>query len=227
MAAKETQMPEERDDAIRDLALEAKDGDLAEQPDDTDDGDAGDNDDAHDDDDAMRPALTDGWVEIGRLGRAHGVRGEVRLELFNAESAALDAVDSVRVTWAGRPPRDIALISLRQGTRGLLVAFEDVEDREAAARLTGAVVSVPRAVLPPAEDGEYYHCDVVGAVVYDAASDLRLGLVRRIEVTSCDVLDIRLDAGGSVLVPVTRDYVVSIGETPGRVVVRDLDHWRT
>ncbi len=178
------------------------------------------------DDGEDAPQAESGWVNVGRLGRAHGVQGELRLELFNPDSEVLDLVESLRVTVGGRAPRDLALINARPGSKWLLARFKGVDNREDASRLTGAMLSVPRAVLPAPNEDEYYHCDVVGAQVFDEASGERVGLVRQIEVTSCDVLDIRLDAGGSVMVPVTRAYVVSIGETPGRVVVRDLDHWR-
>lgn len=166
------------------------------------------------------------WVRLATVGRPHGVRGEVRLWLDNPDSELLWDGPPMRLARDGKPPEPTRIAQLRPGGDSLIASFAGVGSREEAARLTHARVEVPRSALPPLEDGEFYHVDVVGAAVFDADSGERVGVVKAIASTSVDVLVIDTGGGGELMVPIVQDYVVSIGEQPGRVEVRDLDHWR-
>lgn len=165
------------------------------------------------------------WVEVGKIGRPHGVRGELSVIPFNEGSEIWEDGLEVSLQSPGKPARLVTLQQVRWTPKNILVRLEGVDDREEAGKLVHAVLSVPRDVLPDLDDGEYYHFDVVGAVVLDADSGLQIGKVREIGSTNIDLLEIDLDAGGRVTVPVLSEYVVSIGEEPGKVVVRNLEHW--
>ncbi|MEY3013035.1 MAG: hypothetical protein RIT45_1770 [Pseudomonadota bacterium] len=166
------------------------------------------------------------WVRLATVGRPHGVKGEVRLWLDNPESELLWEPVPLRLEREGRPPESIEIEQLRPGGDSLIARFVGVDSREAAAKLTHCGLAVPRSVLPVLEDGEFYHVDVIGAEVFDADSGERVGTVKAITTTSVDVLVVRTSDGAEVLLPITEDYVPSIGEQPGRVEVRNLDHWR-
>ena len=170
--------------------------------------------------------MQDELIGIGKVGRPHGVRGEVRVLSHNPDSDLWHA--GMKVTWrlAGKPAQEIVLRTIRVTPKGLLVTIPGFADRDGVNKLMHGELCVPRAELPPAETGEYYHIDVIGAVVFDADDGARLGTVTNIGQTNVDVLEITLDAGGEVLLPVIADYVISIGEQAGRVEVRNLDHWR-
>ncbi len=165
-------------------------------------------------------------VVIGRIGRPHGVRGEVRVVVHNRDSKLWRS--GMTVTWSheGRPGRQLKLQALRKTPKGLLARIAGVADRDEVNKLLHGDLAVPRDRLPPPEEGEYYHVDIIGAEVFDADSGDLLGRVRNINQTNMDLLEIRLRTGGEVLVPVLAEYVTSIGEQPGRVEVRNLDHWK-
>ncbi len=166
------------------------------------------------------------WVAMARIGRPHGVHGELKVQPFNPESTLIFDVDELRLSRKGKPPELLHLVAARHARDHWIVEVEGVDDREAASRLTHGVLSVRREAMPPLEEGEFYHVDVLGAAVVDADSGARLGVVRHVHTTGNELLEIRLDAGGDVLVPILPRYVTSIGEVPGRVEVRDLDHWQ-
>lgn len=168
---------------------------------------------------------TKAWVPMARIGRPHGVRGELKVQPFNPDSTLIFEVDELRLSRKGKPPELVKVIGARPAGDHWLVRVEGVDDRDAAARLTHGELSVRRETLPELPEGEFYHVDVIGADVVDADSGDRLGVVRHVHTTASELLEIRLDAGGDVLVPIMAPYVTSIGETPGRVEVRDLDHW--
>jgi 16S rRNA processing protein RimM len=104
-------------------------------------------------------------IEVGRVARAHGVRGEVRVALHWAHSDSLSHVDDVVLTAKGRTLGTFRVRAARPVDRAVLLSLVGVDDRDGADALRGASVSVAREALPPLGAGEYYLCDLVGASV--------------------------------------------------------------
>ena len=103
-------------------------------------------------------------VVLGRVGAPHGVRGWSQLWSFSDPPQGLLQHRRFEATRRGqRLVLEIA-DSRMQGDR-LLVRFVGVEDRDAAARLTGFELAVPRAALEPAPPGSWYWHDLVGLAV--------------------------------------------------------------
>ena len=94
---------------------------------------------------------------------AHGVAGEVRLKLFGD---GVDALKAHKTFNAGESGRALTPTKIRSDNKGGAIArFAEVPDRTAAEGLRGTVLSVPRDALPPLEDGEFYHADLIGLPV--------------------------------------------------------------
>ena len=108
----------------------------------------------------------DTLVEIGVLGRPHGVGGEIRVFLHHPGSTILERVTSVQVVTE-KEPRSFQLRSVREGSKCLLAMLSGVESREQAERLKGARIYVPRGALPPVEADEFYVADLIGMEVLD------------------------------------------------------------
>lgn len=149
-------------------------------------------------------------ILVGEIGRPHGVRGLVRLRSFTADPAAI-ASYSPLTDAAGE--RRFALTFLADG----LARVEGVEDREAAARLTGTGLYVERAHLPPPEEDEFYLADLVGLRAETAAGEA-LGCVRSVEEHGAGAFLV-LDGPPERLVPFTRACVPVVDTAAGRVVV--------
>jgi len=103
-------------------------------------------------------------VEIGRITRPHGVRGELRVHLHWAGSDTLDQIEAVTLVRRGEQTVH-RVVAARRADKAVLLTLEGVSDRDAAERLRGSGVCVPRDALPALEEGEYYLCDLVGARV--------------------------------------------------------------
>ena len=144
---------------------------------------------------------------VGRITRAHGLRGEVVVDLLGEESrlvpgSVLHTADGVLTVVAARPHQD-----------RWVVTFEDVSGREAADALRGTELRAE-----PIDDGDalWLH-DLVGATAVDAAGDV-LGTIADVLPNPADDL---LELSGGALVPVT--FVVGWeGDDPtGRRLVVD------
>jgi 16S rRNA processing protein RimM len=161
------------------------------------------------------------WVALGRIARAHGIRGEVRVLLDNPASRTLEAVRSV-VLRGREGSRTVAVERARSVPGGgCLLKLEGVPDRTAAEALSGCVVEVPRDALAPEEESEYYVCDLVGASV--VGPDGPLGTIEAVQsYPSADALVVRCVscARGTVEVPLVEDFIERVRVQDRTVVVR-------
>ncbi len=146
-------------------------------------------------------------VVIAAITGAHGITGEVRLKLF---TDGIDSLRQHRLFDAGG--RALTLAAVRSGPQGAVARFAEITDRSAAEALRGTLLTVPRASLPPLGPGEYYWHDLLGLAVLNPEG-LRVGTVTGVEnFGASDLLDVALDSGGSVLVPLIPAAVTDVGE---------------
>jgi len=143
-------------------------------------------------------------LEIGRIGRPHGLRGDVMVTLTTNHD---ERVAVGTTWWVG--DREVTVESARPHQGRHIVHLSGLDDRDAAAALTGArVYALP---LEGAPDGEVWVHEVIGASVVDRAGRDH-GRVVAVEANPAHDLLV-LDGGG--LVPMV--FVVEHAE--GRVVI--------
>jgi len=154
-------------------------------------------------------------LEAGRVGRPHGLDGSFYVTRPRTQLLALGS----KVTVGQRT----AAIVRRAGTdERPIVALEGVEDRDAAGRLRGLELMVPRDAAPALGEGEWWAHELEGCEVADGAR--LIGTVRRmIELPSCEALEVECAGGaGSLLVPMVKDAVRRV-DTAARRVEVDID----
>ena len=146
--------------------------------------------------DAARP------VTLAAIAGAHGVRGEVRLKLFGEGAEALRAFS---IFDAGG--RQLTLKSVRPANQGAVATFAEVTERSAAEALRGTLLTVPRSALPPLDEGEYYHHDLIG-LVCTTTGGAQVGRVVAVENFGAgDILEIEKPDGKRFMVPMTAKAV--------------------
>jgi 16S rRNA processing protein RimM len=154
---------------------------------------------------------------VARIGAAHGLRGEVRLNSFTADPMA---VTQYGILSDADGTSSYEIESCRPGKGVLIARFKGVADRTAAERLCNIDLYVPRDRLPPPAPGEYYYADLVGlsAIGEDGA---QIGTVVAIhDFGAGDLLEIAPSAGGpTMMLPFTDAVVPTIDIAGGRLVV--------
>lgn len=128
-------------------------------------------------------------ILVGRVLRAHGIRGEVRVEVLSDVEGRFALDNELWLRPRGGPRRRVRIESLRRDRGTLLIRFEGTNDRDGAEALRGGRLEVDPADVPPAPEGFYYHFDLVGCECHDATAGL-LG----------KVVDVVEDGGGDMLV---------------------------
>lgn len=144
-------------------------------------------------------------VLIAKIGAAHGVRGELRLWPFTqdpmsvARYGALQSKDGTRF---------FEIAQMRAAKDHLVARFKGIDDRNAAEALNGIELYVPRERLPPPDEGEYYHADLIGldAVTAEGAPFGRVIAVHNFGAG--DILEIAPETHGPTLMLPFTDAVV-------------------
>jgi len=134
-------------------------------------------------------------IPLAAVAGAHGIKGEVRLKLFSDSS---ESVARHSKLFVGGAPR--RLLGVRDAGKFAIARFEGVADRTAAEGLRGSLVEIDRADLPPLEEGEYYHADLIGIPCVDREGTA-IGTVVAVENFGAgDLLEVEDDSGRRSLV---------------------------
>lgn len=135
-------------------------------------------------------------VELGRIAKPHGIRGEVKVRLHWGGSEVLCAASHVLVHAAGPDDRlhSMRIEHARRVPDGILLKLAGVDDRSAAEQLRGASVALERSELPEPAEGEYYLTDLVGARLLAPEGDIGEIIGVRVHGTR-DTLVVRTDDG--------------------------------
>ncbi|MFC4021302.1 ribosome maturation factor RimM [Micromonospora sp. GCM10011542] len=172
---------------------------------------------------------------VGRIGKPHGVRGEVTVEVRTDEPEARFAPGTVLRTEPGaasapvpangpgvpyRVPRELTIEASRWHQSRMLVAFDGVLDRETAEALRDTLLVVDSADVAPPEDPEEFHDhQLVGLAVVTPTGE-RLGEVARVDhAPSSDLLVLRRPEGRTALIPFVTAIVPEVDLAGGRIVV--------
>ena len=166
------------------------------------------------------------FIIVGRVRKAHGIRGEVVVETLTDEPDAVFA--SGRRVFAGTAGGDLApnraelhITTSRPFNEGLLVGFAELPDRTVAETWRGRYLLLPAEELPQPDDEEVYLHDLIGMRV--ALSDGQpVGTVEEIyELPQGLAIDVRLvepREGQTVLLPYDERTVASV-DKEARVIV--------
>jgi 16S rRNA processing protein RimM len=155
---------------------------------------------------------------MGRIGAAHGIKGEVRIQSFTEDPLGLLDYGPLATN---RPGLTIEITDARTTTNVLVARIKGVSDRNAVEKLNGVELYVDRDLLPEIEDeDDFYHADLVGldARLADGTS---LGQVIAVpNFGAGDMLELRGKTGGETrFIPFTKAAVPEIHIAAGYVVV--------
>jgi 16S rRNA processing protein RimM len=164
-------------------------------------------------------------VVVGRIGKPHGLRGEVTVDVRTDEPERRFADGTaLRAEPPGGSAFGVSTLTVsgaRWHRTTLLVSFEEIPDRNAAEAARGVVL---HAEIPadesPEDPDEFYDHQLVGLAAYDVHG-AALGEVTGLVHGAQDLLTIRTQEGREALVPFVKALVPEVDLVGGRVVVAD------
>ncbi|WP_315702109.1 MULTISPECIES: ribosome maturation factor RimM [unclassified Bradyrhizobium] len=153
---------------------------------------------------------------VARIGAAHGVRGEVRLWTFTDDPLAVLHYGPLQTKDGNR---SFEIAKAREAKDHLVATIKGVADRNAAERLNGLELYVPRDRLPETEDDEYYHTDLIGLAAETTAGE-PLGRVIAIHNFGAgDIIEIAPPSGSTLMLPFSNAVVPTVDLEGGRVLI--------
>lgn len=167
--------------------------------------------------------------EMGRIIRPHGVVGEMKVAPETDDPDRFHSLETVHVgvDETSTTSFDIVSVRMQPSKHGItvLLGLSGISDRAGAQSMAKQRVFALESDLPPLEEGEYYLSDLVGLSVHlmegDSSGDEPIGTVVDVrETPGQDLLVIKKETGGQVMVPIVDEFVVAVDIEAGRL---DLD----
>jgi len=154
-------------------------------------------------------------VQMAVIGAAHGIKGELRVKTFTGDPLALGGYGPL----SSREGRIFEVETIRAAGEVAVVRFKGIRDRSTAESLTGTELFIDRSALPPEDEDEFYHADLVGLAVRDEAG-AESGRVTAIQnFGGGDILEITFKGRKGLLIPFSRASVPEVNVKAGFVRV--------
>jgi 16S rRNA processing protein RimM len=162
-------------------------------------------------------------LRVGRLGKAHGLKGAIKLELYTDDPEGRfvpGATFTLQVPesspWHGKP---LTVREFRWMNSHPVAFFEGVDDRDAAEGLIRAILWIDQDTeAPSTEDDAWFDHQLVGLDVVRGGDTV--GRVIRVDhMPAQDLLIVRIDGEREVLVPFVKAIVPEVDIAGGRLVV--------
>lgn len=157
-------------------------------------------------------------VCVARIGAAHGLRGEVRLQVF---TEGPDAILKFGELESEDGTKKFRVASLRPAKGHFVAKLEGVNDRNASELLTNIELFVSRDKLPEIEgDGEFYHADLIGLRVEDKSGKSYGVVVGVHNYGASDLIEVAEPPKSSgTLIPFIDRFVPEVDVEGGRIVI--------
>ena len=164
------------------------------------------------------------FLVIGQLGRAHGVKGEIRMLLLTDFPERLQ---SGLIMYIGEQHKPVRITNCRglghsSGQEVMLVTFEGYNDREKVEALRCQMVYVRTDERPPLPEGEYYQHQLLGLRVMDEVGKALGVLVDILRTGANDVYIIKAETGREILCPAIDSTMLGVDLEQGEMRVHLL-----
>ncbi len=170
---------------------------------------------------ADRPLSVPTRLVVARVGRAHGIRGEVSVRVRTDSPRERFVPGGVLFTDERPHPRTLTISSVRDHNGALLICFQEIVDRNDAEALRGVHLEADVEVESDREDDAWFDHELIG--LHARAPDgAVLGEVVAVEhLPAQDLLEVRRDDGERRLVPLVSALVPTVDVAGGFVVIDD------
>ncbi len=161
------------------------------------------------------------WVDIGKVGKPFGLKGEVVVHPFGDTVDRFGPGSEVFAVTAGGM-RALRVAAVRRMPKKLVIRFEGMTRIEDVQPYVNCGLQVREQDLPPLEGDENYYFQLVGLRVY-AADGRFVGILEEILSTAGnDVYCVR-ESGRETLIPAIREAIARVDLDAGRMELGDLE----
>ena len=164
-------------------------------------------------------SVSDSYIEVARIVKAHGLRGELKLLLYTESAEDLAQYDSFWIAHDGKMIGQFQVERLRAANRAATIKLAGIDDLTAAEGLRDCALFILESQLPPPSDGQYYIRDLIGMRVVSESGALLGTLNDVLELPANDVYQIIRDSR-EILLPAIPEVILNIQLNKRLITVR-------
>jgi 16S rRNA processing protein RimM len=159
------------------------------------------------------------WVLIGVVAGAHGVRGEMKVDL---QTDFPERFKRLTTVYTGPDHQPLQIAAVRKLGDRVALRVDAVTDRDAAQAMRGAELFIPIGEIMPLPAHTYYRDQIIGLRV-ETTSGEPLGTITDILITGSNDVYVAKDEQREVLIPALKDIVREVDLEGGRMVIEPVD----
>ncbi len=168
----------------------------------------------------MKAMIVDPSLPIGKVIKAHGLRGHLKVLPYGETFSTLSAEEKITANLPDGSSLTLTVAEIRPHQKTFLLMSREIETVEEAHRLVGAELCVPESRLPPTDPDEFYWYQLIGLEVVNSEGE-RLGILEEIiETGSNDVYVVRRGKE-EILIPAIEEVVREV-DLQRRLMTVDL-----
>jgi len=161
------------------------------------------------------------YLAIGKLRRAHGIKGEILMEVITEFPERITPDKDVHI---GSDHKKHKIIGCRNHAKGLIITIENVTSRSEAEKLQNKMVHISSTDILDLPEDTYYHHQLIGLTIFDEENN-EIGILTEIlETGANDVYVISSTEGKELLLPAIKSVIKNISPEMGKIIV-DLPEW--
>ncbi len=162
------------------------------------------------------------WIAIAVVKRPVGLEGFCAVEPFGETFSTLPTPCTVRLGEDLDCARSATITEIVALPKEFRCRFAEATDRTTAEVFRGRRLFIEREELPRREAGRFYHFELKGLAVFGDGGDGRIGTVIDVHnFPSVDTLEVKLESGPTVLLPLMKAAIVAIDGAAGRITARE------
>jgi 16S rRNA processing protein RimM len=160
-------------------------------------------------------------IEIGKIGRPHGLKGAVKVSSYLESDEVVCRLKEIFIKME-RGVEAFRLKKAKLNPKGFLLELVGIDDANAAEKLAGHEILMRAEDLDVLPEGEYYWKDLIGLAVQDGSGKV-LGVIESIFPTGSN--DVLVCRGGEreILLPAIAEVIRDVNIEKGRVIVNLLE----
>lgn len=163
------------------------------------------------------PSPPEEYIQLGRVGKAHGLRGEVKITCFSEQPENVAEYKRFYLmTPQGEISKGLSLIKSRVQGKGAIVQFEAINSRQQAETLLGATILIAKSELPEITENKFYYYQFHGKRVV-TLEGCNLGIVKKIFDNGAQDILVVETGQDEIFIPVIKTILVK--ETEEELIV--------
>ena len=159
--------------------------------------------------------MKDTDIEVGYIAGAHGIRGEVKVKLYNPESTVLHDKNDFVLKNPNGTLQKVTIQKVREGSKCFLVTFKGISSRNQAEDIRSNAI----VMETPMEDGDEIYLEALRGYAVEDEAHGTLGTIRGFMLTNVDILVIKDDNKNEVLIPLLPDTIRQVRHESRTVLV--------